>query len=169
MKYFLTYLFAFCLGIGTSFAQEEGFYLELQSDTILAGNILQVSFIANNISGKFEAPDLDGLNVVNGPNTATSMSMVNGAVTQHASYSYGIYVEEVGEVFITPAYLVTEEGTLESEPASVIILPNPEGIIEQPPSQSGIYQFSFPNRTQNKKDKKKDIRSKKKKRKLKKI
>ncbi len=169
MKYILTYLIIFYLGLSSSLAQEEGFYVELQSDTILAGNVIQVSFIANNVTGKFEAPDLEGLNVINGPNTSTSMSMVNGAVTQYASYSYGIYVEEVGEVFIPPAYLVTEEGTLESDPANVIILPNPEGIIEQPPSQSRFYQFGFPNHYQNKKEKKREIKSKKKKRKLKKI
>lgn len=151
------------------YSQDEGFYLQLNSDTILAGNVLEVAFIANNVAGQFEGPDMEGINVVSGPNTSTSMSMINGSVSQYASYSYGIYLEDIGEIIIPPAYLVTKEGTLETEPTSIIVLPNPEGIIEQPPSQSGIYQFSFPNpRGQQKEDKKKST-SKKKKRKLRKI
>ncbi len=169
MKHVFIILYAICLGIGTSYAQDEGFYLNLSNDTILAGNVLQVSFIANNVSGQFDAPDLEGLNVVSGPNTSSSMSMINGTVAQHASYSYGIYIENIGEVIIPPAFFVTKEGTLETEPTSVIVLPNPEGIIEQPPSQSGLFQFNFPNKPEGNKEHKGSIKSKKKKRKLKKI
>ncbi|MEM9548949.1 MAG: BatD family protein [Bacteroidota bacterium] len=162
-------LLAICLNMGIVFGQEDGFYLEVSSDTVLAGNMLQVSFVANNISGQFESPNLDKLNVVSGPNSSSSFSMVNGAVTQRASYSYNIYLEEIGEVFIPPAYLETEEGTLETEPMSVVVLPNPEGIIEQPPSQSGIFEFSFPNRPYEPREKKGDSKTKKKKRKIKRI
>jgi hypothetical protein len=154
-------------------AQKDGFYLQLKSDTVLAGNILQVTFVANNVAGKFEGPDFEGVNIVGGPNTSTSMSMVNGEVTQHASYSYSLYLEEIGEVMIPPAYLMTNEETLETEPISIIVLPNPEGIIEQPPSinQSGMFQFNFPNmqRQKQKPENKKDVDPRKKKRKLRKI
>ena len=156
----------------TIFGQEEGFYIQLQKDTLLAGNVLQVNFVANNVSGQFEAPDLEGLNVIGGPNTSTSMSMFNGTVTQRSSYSYTVYFEDIGEFVIPPAYFVTQEGTLETEPTSIIVLPNPEGIIDQPPSQSGFFEFSFPNRSfpqQPKKQKKEETKPKKKKRKLKKI
>jgi len=169
MKHYIIFLFTFILCIGGISAQDEGFYLKLNSDTILAGNVLEVSFIANNVAGQFEAPDLEGINVISGPNTSSSMSMVYGVVTQHASYSYGIYMEDIGEVIIPPAYLVTKEGTLETEPTSVIILPNPEGVFEQPPSQSGMLQFSFPNPNEQRKENKKKSTSTKKKRKLKKI
>lgn len=168
MKQFFIYLFVFCNSIGFSFAQDEAFFIELSSDTVLAGNVLQVSFIANNVSGQFESPDLDGLNVVSGPNTSTSMSMINGTVAQRSSYSYNIYLEDIGEVIIPPAFFETKENTLETEPVSIIVLPNPEGIIEQPPSQSGILQFGFPSGPMKKKKQSKPSRSKKK-RKLKKI
>jgi len=168
MKNIFIYLFAFCLSIGFSFGQDEGFYLEISHDTVLAGNVLHLSFVANNVSGQFEAPDFDGLNVISGPNTSTSMSMINGTVTQNATYSYSVYLEEIGEIIIPPAFFETSEGTLETEPTSIIVLPNPEGIIEQPPSQSGIFNFSFPPKARKKKKENK-TQSKKKKRKLKKI
>ncbi len=169
MKHIYIYLFTFCLTIGGSFAQDEGFYLELSSDTVLAGNVLKLTFIANNVSGQFEAPDLEGLNVVSGPNTSSSMSMMNGSVSQYATYSYGIYLEDVGEVIIPPSYFVTKEGTLETEPTSIIIMPNPEGIIEQPPAQSGFLQFDFLNTPKGKNKGEGKSKSNKKKRKLKKI
>ena len=171
MKQILICVVTFILSIGTGAAQEDGFYLELLRDTVLAGNVLQVAFIANNVAGKFEGPDMREFNIVSGPNTSTSMSMVNGTISQYASYSYTIYLEEIGEVFVPPAYLVTSEGTLETEPTRIVILPNPEGIIEQPPSpnQSGMFQFSFPNTQREKKEHKKDNKPKKQKRKLRKI
>lgn len=150
-------------------AQQDGFYVELSNDTILAGNVLEVSFRADNIAGQFEAPEMKDLNIVSGPNTSSSMSMVNGTITQQASYSFGIYVEDIGEVIIPPAYFVTKEGTLETEPQSILVLPNPEGIIEEPPAQSGFYQFSFPQNSETLKKNKKAKKDQKKKRKLKKI
>ena len=162
-------LLAMCFNLGIGFGQEEGFYLEVSSDTILAGNVLQVTFVANHVAGQFDSPDFKDIGVISGPNSSSSFSMVNGSVTQYASYSYSIYLEEIGDIFIPPAYLETEEGTLETDPKRVIVLPNPEGIIENPPAQSGIFQFSFPNDRLNKKEKKDDIKSKKKKRKVKRI
>ena len=169
MKRIGVLLLAICWHVGIGLSQEDGFYLELSSDTILAGNVLKVSFVANNVAGQFESPDFEKLNVVSGPNSSSSFSMVNGSVTQRASYSYNIYMEEIGEVFIPPAYLETEEGVLETEPKSVVVMPNPEGIIEQPPSQSGIFEFNFPNRSYEPREQKGDSKSKKKKRKVKRI
>ena len=169
MKQIYLYLFVLLFSSGICKAQEDAFYLQTNKDTILAGNILQVSFVANNVAGKFEGPDFENLNIVSGPNTSTSMSMVNGDITQYATYSYAIYLEEIGEIVIPPAYLITNDVTLETEPTSVIVLPNPEGIIEKAPSQSGMYQFSFPNLPRQKEKKKDDNKPKKKKRKLRKI
>jgi len=172
MKNAFIYLFVFLLGIGSSLAQDEGFLLELSHDTILSGNMLRISFKANNLTGQFDAPDLAGFNVVSGPNTSTSMSIVNGNVSQFSTYTYTILLEDIGEVIIPPAYFETSEGVFETEPRSIIVLPNPEGIIEEAPSQSGFFEFSFPDARQfqsPKKNEQQPTRSKKKKRKLKKI
>lgn len=146
------------------FGQE--FAVDISADTILAGNVLNVTFSANNIVGQFEGPDMQGLNVVSGPNTSTSMSMINGDVTQSATYSYTILCDDIGELTILPGYLETGSETYETEPLSILVLPNPEGIIEQPPTRSGYFEFNFPSQ---KRIPKKLPESKKKKRKLKKI
>ena len=167
-RIYLSLKIIFFLSMGL-IAQDEGFYLEVNKDTILAGNVLQINFVANNVAGQFESPDFGNLNIVSGPNTSTTMSMINGTVSQKASYSFGIFVEEIGEVIIPPAYLNTKEATLETEPTSIMVLPNPEGIIEEPPSQSGFFQFDFSNPSMNKKKSPAKKTTKKKKRKLRKI
>ena len=144
----------------------QSFSLKVSADTILAGNVLNVTFAADNIAGQFEGPSMEGLNVVSGPNTSTSMSMINGDVTQTATYSYSILCEEIGEVTILPGYLNVGNETLETEPFSVLVLPNPEGIIEHPPRNSGYFEFNFPSTPRTPKV---PSTPKKKKRKLKKI
>ena len=41
-----------------------------------------------NIPGNPQLPSLDGLTVVSGPNTSTSISFVNGSVSSSKSYSF---------------------------------------------------------------------------------
>lgn len=144
----------------------QDFNVQMSSDTILAGNVLNITFTANNVAGQFEGPDMQGLHVISGPNTSTSMSMINGDVTQTATYSYGVLCEDIGDVTILPAYFNTGFETLETAPKSVLVLPNPEGIIEQPPRSSGFFEFNMPRTT---KKPQAQSASKKKKRKLKKI
>ena len=76
------------------FGQE--FSVNLSSDTILAGNVVTITFVASNIAGQFEGPNMQGLNVISGPNTSTSMSMINGNVKQKATYSYIVLCENIG-------------------------------------------------------------------------
>jgi len=142
------------------------FSLNVSSDTILAGNMVTITFVASNIAGQFEGPNMQGLNVVSGPNTSTSMSMINGDVTQKATYSYIVLCESIGEITILPAYLNTREETFETDPFQILVLPNPDGIIEQTPSDSGYFEFNFPGAS---KKRAKPTESKKKKRTLKKL
>ena len=144
----------------------QDFVVNVSSDTILAGNIVNITFTANNVAGQFEGPDLKDLNVVSGPNTSTSMSMINGDVSQTATYSYGVLCDDIGEITILPGYLDTGNETLETEAVTLLVLPNPEGIIEHPPRSSGLFEFSYP---KTRKQPKTPSTPKKKKRKLKKI
>lgn len=144
-------------------AASQSFDLYLSSDSILAGNVLEVTFKAENINGSFEGPDLKGLEIVSGPNTTSFVTMRNGEMSQTESYSYGILLNDIGVVTVTPAYLHSEDKSWETEPVSVIVLPNPEGIIEQPPKQSGLFEFGFPGEVKRKQIPNKSSKSKKRK------
>lgn len=133
--------------VSSTTAQKGSFFAQVSSDTILAGNAVQVTFVANNVAGKFTAPRFENLQIISGPNTSTSMSMVNGAVNQSASYTYILNTDEIGAFVIPPGYLDTADGALETEPIEIFVVPNPEGIIEQRPSQSGFFEFNVPSRS----------------------
>ena len=132
------FLIAFCLSFaGLGFSQETSFTVSAQPDTLLIGNQLQVSFkLENGNSQDFTPPEFEGFTVVAGPNISSSMVMTNGAISQSITYSYFLDVEEVGVFFIPPAKIATEEGDLFTEPLEIVILPNPEGIIQKAPSSS---------------------------------
>ena len=126
-------------------AQEKSLTLELSNDTILLGNYTIAKFILSNTDGDFEAPEFNEFDIMSGPNTMSSFSMINGKSTQESSYTYYLKPQNEGEIFIAPAYLYTEDETLETLTTKVIVLPNPEGKVIEPKQKSQEQlNFSFP-------------------------
>ncbi len=118
-------------------AQDVKFTVEISSDTLLVGNYFELKYTIENASmNNFEPPKLQHLHIVGGPNTSTQMSFVNGEMSQSASYTYFIEPPDIGNYTIPPAFLTTDDVSLEAPPIDIIVLPNPEGII-QPPHQIG--------------------------------
>jgi hypothetical protein len=128
MKYLIFFLLmtsAFAMN-----AQEIVFKVEVSSDSVLLGNTFEVRFTIENAGGDFDAPDFDGFDIVSGPNTSSSFSMVNGNVTQKASYAYRLRPVREGKLYIQPATFKTKNNTLETEPLIVFVHPNPDGVID---------------------------------------
>jgi len=112
--------------------------VEVSSDSILLGNYVEVKFTIENTSvDNFEAPRFDGFNIVSGPNQSSSMMINNGVVQQSITYSYYIEPTGIGNYFIEPAYVETAGGPLESIPLEVLVVDNPDGIIQQPQQKIG--------------------------------
>ena len=134
MKKLSIFLASFMMISLMAFSQQEAkLTVEVSNDSILLGNYVEVKFTIENTSVKnFEAPNFDGFNIVSGPNQSSSMMVSNGKVTQSVAYSYYIEPVEVGNYYIQPAFVDTEEGPLESMPLEVFVLDNPDGIIQQP-------------------------------------
>jgi oxygen tolerance protein BatD len=114
-------------------AQEVKFTVEISSDTLLVGNYFELKYTIENASAKnFEPPRLQNLHIVGGPNTSTRMSFVNGEISQSTTYTYFIEPPDIGSYTIPPAFLTTDDVSLEVPPIDVIALPNPEGIVQKP-------------------------------------
>jgi len=128
----MKYLIFFLLMLGTfqGKAQEIVFKVEVSSESVLMENTFEVRFTIENAGGDFKAPDFDGFDVVSGPNTSSSFNMVNGNVTQKASYTYRLRPVREGKLYIQPATFKTKNSTLETEPLIVFVNPNPGGVIE---------------------------------------
>lgn len=111
--------------------QDASIVVEVSMDTILLGNHFEVRFTVKNASGKFERPSFEGFNILAGPNTSSSMSMINGEVKQESSYSFILEPRDIGRYYIEPAYFTVSEEVLETIPVTIEVLPNPDNIVQE--------------------------------------
>lgn len=124
-------LFTF-LCLVTALAQERGFHTRVSTDTLLMGNYLEVTFTLENTTGKIEPPSFESFDLVNGPAQSSSVSIINGSMTQHHSYTYILQAKGEGIFLIEPAFAFVGEEMLKTEPIHIVVLPNPDGIIQSP-------------------------------------
>ena len=132
-------------------AQENArFSVEVSSDSILMGNYFKVVFTLENANGEqFEAPLFQGFDVVSGPSFSSSISVINGQKSQKVSYTYYLQAREIGNYYIEPASIAAGGKILETLPVEVIVVPNPDGIIQKPeqpesPSPWGLDGWDWP-------------------------
>ena len=136
----------------TCFGQKETkFTVEVSTDSILMGNHFEVTFSVENGQGvNFQLPEFADFHVVGGPNQSSSYSMVNGDVTQQMSYSFYLEPKDIGNYYIEPAGIEIDGESYETQPMEVIVVPNPDGIKQQPKRREGGadffrgFDFDFP-------------------------
>ncbi len=148
----LLFLIAFITLSISCFAQKAAsFTVEVTTDSILMGNSFKVTFSVKNGQGvDFQLPEFADFHVVGGPNQSSSYSMVNGDVTQEMSYSFYLEPKEIGNYYIEPAGIEIDGEYYETQPMEVIVVPNPDGIKQQPERRGGEtdffrgFDFDFP-------------------------
>jgi uncharacterized protein (DUF58 family) len=143
------YAFLFLLLSGLAFSaiaqdQEARFDVSVSTDSVLLGHYFEVTFTLENASGdQFSAPDFGGLQIIGGPNTSSSVSIVNGDMSQKMTYTYYLQPSEIGSYFIGPASVETDGQILETTPIEIMVFPNPDGV-EQPAIRRGqSFDFDF--------------------------
>lgn len=132
------------------FSQEKPvkFTVSVSADSILMDNYFEVKFMLENADGKnFEAPDFsEHFNVVSGPNFSTSMSIVNGEISQSMTITYFLEPKNIGLFYILPASVQAGSKVLETSPLEVLVVPNPDGIKQSPPrNKMDSFKFNFGN------------------------
>ncbi|NJL76185.1 MAG: protein BatD [Saprospiraceae bacterium] len=124
--------------------QMAAFTIEVSTDSILLGNYFEVTFTLQNANGNnFEPPIFKDFQVMAGPNVSTSLSMTNGQVKQSVTYSYYLEPKDIGNYYIEPASIEADGQVLVSEPLEIMVVPNPEGIIQQPINRRGTFKFDM--------------------------
>ncbi len=153
MKHYLLVLIL-CLGSMVLLqSQDVVFKQELSYDTVYMGNALQIKYSIQNANGDFQAPDFDGFVIVSGPNVSSQFSMINGAVTQSASYSYFLQPQTTGLYTLAPAVLANGDNQWSTEAIDITVLANPEGIRQDPSGYQVIYEtIQLDTSTMNKED-----------------
>lgn len=133
-KYFSVIAFFLLLTIA-GFGQEDAtFTVRLSSDSILFGNYFELSFFLKNVRGEhFEPPPFHNFDIAGGPNMASSKSIINGELSQSLSYSYYLKPKDTGNFYILPASITVDGKILETEAVEVVVVPNPDGIVQEIP------------------------------------
>lgn len=121
------------------------FSVRVSTDSVLMGNPFQVQFTLENAEGRnFSAPSFSpDFMVVSGPNTSTSISMMNGQTSRSMTYTYILEPIGEGNFFIGPASVETEEGYLETSPIEIMVVPNPDGIRQPLNDRLSMQEYRF--------------------------
>lgn len=113
--------------------------IEISSDTIGLNNTLEVAITVENAKAKnFNPPSFEGFHV-QGPSTSTSMSIINGDMTQSSTYTFYLTPREKGAFKIGSASVDTEGGALKTEEKEIIVVENFDPEIKPQKRQQNIW------------------------------
>lgn len=142
MKQFLLCTMMCLLALNLAWTQEPVFKVTMNLDSILLGNRFEVSFtLENGQASNFQAPNFEGFNLLGGPNQSSSFSMINGAVTQSITYSYILEPKDIGNFYIMEASIDVDGTSFYTAPLEIVVLPNPDGIIQESRPQQRSFEF----------------------------
>ena len=82
----------------------------------------QISYILNGSGSNFKAPAFKDLDVYSGPNQSSSVSIINGNVSQSITISYIVAAQKEGNLVINPATIQADGKILESNTINIEVL-----------------------------------------------
>ena len=120
------------------FTQDVNFYLQAP-DTVAIGKPFEVNFIIENAKGQIEVPEFIGLKLVGGPNQSSSMSIINGEMSQSMSISYILMAEEEGDWVIERAHLDIDGILYETIPKAIVANISGPSLVDQHNNSLSIF------------------------------
>jgi hypothetical protein len=86
---------------------------------VAVGETFQISFALNANGSNFKAPSLNDFDVYSGPNQSSSMSFINGVMSQSITLSYIVAAKREGKLTIGSASVVANGTTIQSNPITI--------------------------------------------------
>jgi len=86
---------------------------------VTVGEAFQLQFSINASGSNFRIPQLNDFDVYSGPNQSTSMSYVNGVMSQSVTLSYILSAKKEGKLTIGAASITVNGATLQSNPITI--------------------------------------------------
>jgi hypothetical protein len=112
-----------CLLLVCHWVQSQSFRATADVSRTLEKSVFTVTFTLDGAKGsRFTPPDFSPFEVVSGPSQQTSMSIVNGAVTQFMAFEYSLYSDKKGKFVIPPASIYADGKTLESNALTIEVI-----------------------------------------------
>jgi hypothetical protein len=98
------------------------FTASVNKTTVAAGETFQLTFSVNASASGFKPPSFTDFQILSGPNQSTSMTIVNGSMSQSISYSYYLQSNKEGEFIIPSATINVEGKSLSSNTVKIIVV-----------------------------------------------
>lgn len=116
-------LFTFVLVVTTNYAQSNvRWTVECQREVYELATF-EVTFTLTNAEGKnVRFPTFDGFEVLSGPSTSRSMTIINGARSSASSYSFALQARKTGNYVIGSASIEVNGKPLKTDPYSVTVV-----------------------------------------------
>ncbi len=102
----------------TVFAQ---FSASTSQSAVSVGDQFQVTYTLDGTGKNFQAPSFNDFNVLMGPSQSTSMSIVNGNMSQSISFSYVLQAAKEGTFSLGPASIESGGKRLQSNSLTIIV------------------------------------------------
>lgn len=117
----IVYILIFIITLANvSFAQK--LTAQASKTKVAVGESFQISFSLNSSGSNFKAPPLNDFDVYSGPNQSTSMSYVNGSMSQSITLSYVVAAKKEGKINIGAASVNVNGGTIQSNPFTIEVV-----------------------------------------------
>ncbi len=96
---------------------------------VLLNSSFEVNFLLKNANGTdFSPPDFEGFRVLSGPNTTSSMQIVNGRVSREMGYSYMLQPKRTGKISIGSAAISANGKKMTTQALQVEVVKSASGI-----------------------------------------
>jgi ABC-type uncharacterized transport system ATPase subunit len=98
----------------------------VSKDTLFAGERLMIGYeIEGGEITNIDTPEFTGLRVLAGPNVASSTTIMNGKVSQSASYNFVLQAISLGDIEIQQAQITIGDKIFKTDAIKIHVIENP--------------------------------------------
>ncbi|MES2592295.1 MAG: BatD family protein [Bacteroidota bacterium] len=142
MKKIISILIFIVTLVNVSFAQK--LTAQASKSRVAVGESFQISFSLNSSGSNFKAPALNEFDVYSGPNQSTSMSYINGSMSQSITLSYIVAAKKEGKLTIGAASVNVNGTAIQSAPFTIEVVKSNASAQNQGNNNQGAQAPSAP-------------------------
>lgn len=118
MKKLIVVLFVLITTIGNQLLAQK-FTAQVSKNSVAVGEPFQVTFSLNGNGTDLKIAHMNDFDILQGPYNSSSMSVINGVVTQSFSLTYVIGAKKEGKFLLGPATIVVNGNTIQSNTLTI--------------------------------------------------
>ena len=119
-KYYIIAFLMLCSNL--LFADGIKFRASASKSQVSVGEPFQIIYSLNGNGSRFIPPDLDGFQILSGPNVSSSISSINGVTSVQNSYNYILAGTKEGDYTIPPAFMIHQGSRLSSNSLTIQVV-----------------------------------------------